>query len=141
VRYPSREHGGKKKNHGCHEKKTEEKSASKRTGRGAERWLELPLDLELAVADAEEEVDNIETAGLDVENPELDVKEVDVGGRPEVGGERDGDKVPTVSVLVPDRIDGVWIDWGMGIEDVAAGSGELNDPVIPVSRKNGEYPM
>jgi hypothetical protein len=100
------------------------------------------LDLELAVADAEEEeeVDNFETAGLDVENPELDVKEVDVGGRLEESV-CDVDKVPTVAVLVLDRIDGVWIDWGTGIEDVAAGSGELNDPLIPVSWKFGEYPM
>jgi hypothetical protein len=72
--------GKKKKSHGCQEKKAEEKSANKRTGRGAGRWLGLPLDLDLAVADAEEEVDDAETAGFDVENPELDVKEVGVGG-------------------------------------------------------------
>jgi len=96
----------KKKSHGCHEKKADEKSASKRTGRSAGRWLGLPLDLALAVADAEEEVDNIETDGLDDENPELNVEEVDVGGGLEEGV-CDVDKVPTVAVLVLDRIDGV----------------------------------
>jgi len=49
-------------------------------------------------------------------------------------------KVPTVVEAVPDGVDGFFIDWGMGIEEVAAGSGEANDPDIPLSLKNAEYP-
>lgn len=36
-------------------------------------------------------------------------------------------------VRVPDEVDGFLIDWGMEIDDVAARSGELNDPDIPRS--------
>jgi hypothetical protein len=43
------------------------------------------------------------------------------------------DSVPTVMVLVPDEVGGFSIDWGMEIDDVAAGRGELNDPDIPCS--------
>ena len=38
-------------------------------------------------------------------------------------------------VLVRDEVDGFLIDWGMGIDDVATGSGESNDPDIPHSLK------
>jgi len=43
-------------------------------------------------------------------------------------------------VLVLDEVDGFLIDSGMETDDVAAASGELNDPDIPLSRKNAEYP-
>ena len=36
-------------------------------------------------------------------------------------------------VLVGDGVEGFLIDWGMGTVDVAAASGESNDPDIPRS--------
>jgi len=127
----------KKKCHGCYEKKVEKKSARKRTGRDPGRWLELPLSL--AGADTDEVVDceTDEIGVIDVESLEREDVAEGVG---KGGWERDVDSVPTVMVLVPDEVDGFLIDWGMEIDDVAAGSGESNDPDIPLSRKNAEYP-
>jgi len=130
----------RKKCYGCYEKKKEEKSARKRTGRGLGRWLELPLDL--SGIDADEVVDNEtdEVSVIDVENPEKEDVTEGVGKGLELGRERDVDSVPTVIVLVRDEVDGFLIDWGMGNDDVAAGSGESNDPDIPHSPKKAEYP-
>lgn len=112
-----------KKCHGGYEKKTEEKSARKRTGRGPGRWLELPLDV--ADADADEVVVDGETDDgidvIDVESREAEVVTEGVVGKRDC--ERDVDSVPTVMVLVPTEVDGSLIDWGMEIDDVAAGSG------------------
>jgi len=38
-------------------------------------------------------------------------------------------------VLVRDEVDELLIGWGMGTDDVAAGSGESKDPDIPHSPK------
>jgi hypothetical protein len=62
-----------------------------------------------------------------------------VGEGLDLGVERDVDSVPTVMVLVPDEVD-FPIDWGMEIDDVAASSGDFNEPDIPLSWKNAEYP-
>ena len=123
----------KKECHSCYEKKTEEKSARKSTGRGPGRWLELPLVW--AAVDVVEVVDGEtdEIGVIDVENPETEDVTEGVGKGLELGWGRDVDSVPTVMVLVPDEVGGFLIDWGMGIDDVAASSGELNDPDIPLS--------
>ena len=123
----------RKKEMARYEKKKEEKSARKRTGRGPGRCLELPL--ELAGADADEVVDSEadETGVIDVESLEAESVVEGVGKRLELASGRDVDSVPTVMVLVLDGEDGFVIDLGMAIDDVAASSGESNDPVIPRS--------
>jgi hypothetical protein len=125
----------RKKCEGCYEKEAEKKSARKRTDRGSGRWLELPLDLAGADADEEDadEVVDGEIGVIDVENPETEDVTEGVGKGLELGWKRDVDSVPTVMVLVPDEVDGFSMDWGMDFDDVAAGSGELNDPDIPLS--------
>jgi len=122
-----------------YEKKTEEKSTIKRTGRSPGWWLGLPLSL--AGADTDEVVDGEtdEIGVIEVESLETEDVTEGFGKELELKWERDVDSVPTVRVLVPDEVDGFSIDWGMEIDDVAAGSGELNDPDIPRSRKNDEY--
>jgi hypothetical protein len=129
----------RKKCHRCHEKIKEEKSARKRIGRGPGRWLELPLSLAGADADevADGEVDEIGV--IDVENPETEDVTEGVGKGLELEWESDVDSVPTVMVLVPDEVDRFSIDWGMEIDDVAAGNGELNDPDIPRSLKEVQH--
>ena len=132
----------KEKSHGCYEKRAKERSTRKRTGRGPGRWLGLPLVL--AGADAVEEVVDIGADVVDVRSPDVNGAE-EVAGREDVGGEdvgeglelgrkREGDRVPIVMVVVfDDEADGLSRDLGMGIDDVAEGSGELNDPDIPLS--------
>lgn len=121
----------RKKCHRCYEKKKEEKNARKRTGKGAGRCLELPLDV--FDADADEVVDGEadEIGVVDVESPETEDVTRRVRKGLELGLERDVDSVPTVMVLVPDEVDGFSIDLGIAIGDVAAGRGDLNDPHIP----------
>ena len=91
--------------------------------------------MDLAGADADEVADGEtdEIGVIDVENPDTEDVTEDVGKVLELGCERDVDSVPTVMVLVLDETDGFSIDWGMEIDDVAAGSGESNDPDIPLS--------
>lgn len=110
------------------------KSAMKRTGRGPGRRRGLPLFLFLAVADAEKEVveEEVKVGACDVENPEVTGTEEDAR-RLGLERGRDVDKLPTVAVAVPDGVDKFFIDWGMGIEEIAAGSGEVNDPDISLS--------
>jgi len=136
-----RRKGIRKKCPECYEKKTGKKSAIKRTGRSPGWWLGLPLSL--VGADTDEVVDGEtdEIGVIEVESLETEDVTEGVGKELELKWERDVESVPTVMVLVPDEVDGFLIEWGMEINDVAAGSGELNDPVIPVNRKNGEYPM
>jgi hypothetical protein len=103
----------------------------KRAGRGPGRWRGLPLAL---VADFEGEgvVEEVKVCACDVENPEVTDTEEDAG-RLELERGRDVDKVPTVAVAVPDGVGRFFIDWGMEIGEVAAGSGEANDPDILLS--------
>ena len=126
---------GRRKRHGCYEKRKEEKRARKRTGRGLGRWLEHPLDGVVAGADEVVDSEADELCVIEVENPETEDVTEGVGKGVELGWEREVDNVPTVMVLVRDEVDGFLIDWGMGIDDVAAGSGESNDPDIPHSLK------
>jgi hypothetical protein len=128
-----RRKGIRKKCPGCYEKKTEEKSAIKRTGRSPGWWLGLPFNL--AGADTDEVVDGEtdEIGVIEVESLETEDVTEGFGKELELKWERDVDSVPTVMVLVPDEVDRFLIDWGMGIDDVAAGSGELSDPDIPRS--------
>lgn len=128
----------RKKCHCCYEKKAVEKSASKRTGRGPGRWLEPPLSLAGADADEEDagevvdgETDEIRV--IEVESPETEGVTEGVGKGLELRWGRDVDSVPTVMVLVPDEVDESSIDWGMGNDDVAAGSGLSNDPDISLN--------
>jgi len=79
---------------------------------------------------------------VDVESLEIvDGVAVVVGATKRLELGRDVESVPTVTVCVPDEVDGFVSDAGMGIDDVAAGSGESNDPDIPASLKYGEYPL
>jgi len=129
---------------GCYENKAEEKIARKRAVRGPGRWLALPLDwvalVELvagseAVFDFEIGVE-VESSLGEVEDSIAEV--VGASKELELGWERDVDSVPTVIVGVTDEVDEFSIDLGMGIDAVAEGNGELNDPDIPVSVKYGE---
>jgi len=113
------------------------KSARRRAGRDLGWWFELPLVV--VGAEAEEDVD-IETAVCDLENPEVDLTE-DVGRELEVERGGDLERVPIVAVFVLDGVGWSLSDWGMGIEDVAAGSGESNDPDISLNPKKAEYEM
>lgn len=149
MEHPSREQrkeGGK--SNGGYEKKAEEEIAKKRTNRGTGRWLGLPLaPLALDVGANEEVVDvkigvEVEAGIVDVESLEMDVRVDGVAAVADASKgldrERDVASVPTVMVRVPDEVDESVSDSGMGIDDIAAGSGELNDPDIPVRLKNGE---
>lgn len=71
---------------------------------------------------------------IDVESRETEDVTEGAGKVLELGRERDVDSVPTVMVLVLDEVDVCSNDWGgMGIDDVAAASGESNDPHIPLN--------
>ena len=128
----------RRKCYGIYEKNAEEKSARKRTGRRPGRWVELPLSFAGADADEEDAGEVVdgktdEIRVIDVESPETEDVTEGVGKGLELRWERDVDSVPTVMVLVPDEVDESSIDWGMGNDDVAAGSGELNDPDISLN--------
>lgn len=113
---------GRRKRHGCYEKRKEEKRARKRISRGLGRWLEHPFDVVVAGADevVDSEVDEI--CVIDVENPETEDVTDGFGKGVELVSRGEVDSVPTVMVLVRDEVGGFLIDWGMGSDDVAAGS-------------------
>jgi len=142
----------RKKCNGRYEKKAEEDNARQRRNRDPGRRLALPLAPAALGAGVGEVVDvevdvEVEEGIVAVDSLELsetaDGVAVVVGAGKELGRgrETDVDSVPTVTVCVSDEVDEFEDEVGMGIDEVAAASGESNDPDIPVRLKNGENPM
>ena len=127
VSKPRTQEGENKCNGGYKRKKAEE-IARKRRDRG---WLAARL-APAALGEGASEVVDVEV-GVEVKVGFIDVEslETEVVGVAVVIG-ASVDSVPTVTVRVPDEVDEVARDFGMGIDDIAAASGEAKDPDIPV---------